>query len=232
MRSLRSRCAAAGSPRRRRPAAPGLHDRVPPQDQQHRRGQQQADAVEGGRDPFGAVLADVVREQPGGEREERDEQEQQQVQPDERGVGAIEVLGDRVVRQPGRADGGEADHVGQVRGPQVDDRAQQVLLGVGGDRDVEDQLGDGDGEHAVAEGLQPPGTETPAPRLRRRFLSAHRPDSNPRVSGGLLRGRPGLRISPALPGSRPASASARRSRNSIWALVLRNSSAAHLARAS
>src|SRR5882757_3629205 len=34
------------------------------------------------------------------------------------------------------------------------------------------------------------------------------------------------------PGSRPASASARRSRNSIWALVLRNSSPAHRARAS
>ena len=51
-------------------------------------------------------------------------------------------------------------------------------------------------------------------------------------SGGLVRGRPGLRISPALLGSRPASASARRSRNSIWALVLRSSSAAHLARAS
>ena len=53
-----------------------------------------------------------------------------------------------------------------------------------------------------------------------------------RHSAGLLRGRPGLRISPALLGSRPASASARRSRNSIWAFVLRSSSAAHLARAS
>ena len=36
-----------------------------------------------------------------------------------------------------------------------------------------------------------------------------------RHSCGLVRGRPGLRISPALLGSRPASASARRSRNSI-----------------
>src|SRR5215470_271225 len=45
-------------------------------------------------------------------------------------------------------------------------------------------------------------------------------------------GRPRCRIGPARPGSRPASASARRSRNSIWALVLRSSSLAHLARAS
>src|SRR5499427_2122259 len=50
---------------------------------------------------------------------------------------------------------------------------------------------------------------------------------------GLPRGgRPGRRIFPAWLGIRPASASARRSRNSIWALVLRNSSAAHRARAS
>ena len=45
-------------------------------------------------------------------------------------------------------------------------------------------------------------------------------------------GRPRGRIGPARPGSLPASASARRSRNSIWALVLRNSSLAHRARAS
>src|ERR1700759_374700 len=45
-------------------------------------------------------------------------------------------------------------------------------------------------------------------------------------------GRPRRRIGPARAGSRPASASARRSRNSIWALVLRSSSPAHRARAS
>ena len=83
-------------------------DRVVPQHQQHRRGQQQDDAVEGHRDAFGLVLADVFGHQPGGERQERDEEEQQQVQPHERGVGALEVFGDRVVREPGRADGGEA----------------------------------------------------------------------------------------------------------------------------
>ena len=41
-------------------------------------------------------------------------------------------------------------------------------------------------------------------------------------------GRPRGRIGPARPGSRPASASARRSRNSIWAFVLRSSSLAYL----
>jgi hypothetical protein len=45
-------------------------------------------------------------------------------------------------------------------------------------------------------------------------------------------GRPGRRWGVTRLGSRPASARARRSRNSIWALVLRSSSAAHLARAS
>jgi hypothetical protein len=53
------------------------------------------------------------------------------------------------------------------------------------------------------------------------------------ASAGLpARGRPRGRISLARLGSRPASASARRSRNSIWALVLRSSSLAHRARAS
>jgi hypothetical protein len=46
------------------------------------------------------------------------------------------------------------------------------------------------------------------------------------------RGRPGRRIGPALVGNRPASDSARRSRNSICAFVLRRSSDAHLASAS
>ena len=55
-----------------------------------------------------------------------------------------------------------------------------------------------------------------------RLVSAGRP------AGGRPRGR----IRPAWRGSRPVPASARRSRNSIWALVLRSSSAAHLARAS
>src|SRR5215469_300789 len=50
---------------------------------------------------------------------------------------------------------------------------------------------------------------------------------------GLPRGgRPCRRIRPAPLGIRPASASARRSRNSIWALVLRSSSEAHRASAS
>ena len=44
--------------------------------------------------------------------------------------------------------------------------------------------------------------------------------------------RPGRRICRALPGIRPASPRALRSRNSIWALVERISSAAHFARAS
>src|SRR5262244_3049962 len=47
-----------------------------------------------------------------------------------------------------------------------------------------------------------------------------------------LGGRPGRRISLTPPGSRPAWANACRSRNSIWALVLRSSSAAQRVSAS
>src|SRR2546422_44856 len=52
------------------------------------------------------------------------------------------------------------------------------------------------------------------------------------IKGWFWGGRPGWGGAPAEDGSRPASASARRSRNSICALVLRNSSPAHLASAS
>src|SRR6266851_10291198 len=70
--------------------------------------------------------------------------------------------------------------------------------------------------------------------MRRRCqLAASSSRANQVVSAGLpARGRPRGRICPACRGSRPASASARRSTNSIWALVLRSSSAAHRATAS
>src|SRR5215472_15193813 len=77
------------------------------------------------------------------------------------------------------------------------------------------------------------GGGRPGPTGPRRHLGW-----SPPCGGGLVpvrlaaRGRPRGRIGPARPGSRPASASARRSRNSIWALVLRSSSLAHLASAS
>lgn len=83
----------------------------------------------------------------------------------------------------------------------------------------------------------------PGARCRRHALVCGCADVRSCGSGARLRlgkrghaslagGLPGLRILPAWLGSRPASASALRSRNSIWALVLRNSSAAHRARAS
>src|SRR5215472_6151875 len=77
-------------------------DRVAPEDEQERRGQDQGGAVERDRDAFDAGFAGVIGEQPGGERQKRDEQQQQQVEPHERAVGAVEVLGDRVVPEPHR----------------------------------------------------------------------------------------------------------------------------------
>ena len=54
----------------------------------------------------------------------------------------------------------------------------------------------------------------------------------PDVSGQAVGGRPRLGKGPAFFGIRPASSRARRSSISMWALRLRNSSAAHWARAS
>src|SRR5260221_12684243 len=70
--------------------------------------------------------------------------------------------------------------------------------------------------------------------MRRRCQLAGSSSRADQVVSAVLpaRGRPRGRISRACLGSRPASASARRSTNSIWALVLRSSSAAHLAKAS
>src|SRR5260221_11311963 len=70
--------------------------------------------------------------------------------------------------------------------------------------------------------------------MRRRCQLAGSSSRADQVVSAVLpaRGRPRGRICRACLGSRPASASARRSRNSIWALVLRSSSAAHLAKAS
>jgi hypothetical protein len=144
-----------------------LADGVVPQDPQQRCGQEERHPVDRDRDTLGLVLADVVGQQPGGEREKGDHKQQQQVQPDEPGVGALKIFGDRGVLQPYGPDGREAGHIGQIRGPQVGDRAEEIFARVGGNHDVEDEQGDGDGEHAVAEGLQPYRAEPPAKWPRR-----------------------------------------------------------------
>jgi hypothetical protein len=72
----------------------------------------------------------------------------------------------------------------------------------------------------------------PALAMPRRYQPVRSSSRAGRVAlAGLpARGRLPGRIRPACPGSRPASASAWRSRNSIWAFVLRSPSSAHLAR--
>jgi len=67
---------------------------------------------------------------------------------------------------------------------------------------------------------------SPAGSLAAFELAGERGYSSDPPESALAGGRPGRRICRALPGIRPASPRARRSRNSIWALVDRISSAA------
>ena len=60
---------------------------------------------------FDANSEQVGRGDRGGEREERDEQQQHQVQPHEVGVGGLDEPGQVAVRDPYPADEGEADEV-------------------------------------------------------------------------------------------------------------------------
>jgi hypothetical protein len=57
------------------------------------------------------------------------------------------------VREPCGTDGQEAHHVRQIEGPGIDYAVQRGART--GNGQVEDQQGDGDGEHAIAERLQP-----------------------------------------------------------------------------
>jgi hypothetical protein len=63
---------------------------------------------------------------------------------------------DRVVVHPHDPDGEEADHVGEVLRPGVQQNRVIKLAGPDGEQ-AENKDGDGDREHAVAERLCPPG---------------------------------------------------------------------------
>jgi hypothetical protein len=73
---------------------------IPPKNGEKYTGDEQDQSVEGNRYPLNLTGGDVFRQHPGGEGKERDEEQQQQVEPQQRCVGAVEVVGDGVVPEP------------------------------------------------------------------------------------------------------------------------------------
>jgi hypothetical protein len=84
----------------------------------------------------------------------------------------------------------------------------------------------------AATGTHPDAEPATGPPANLRQLASEGPMTLRPARGQPVAGRPRLGIGPALFGIRPASSRARRNSNSMWALRLRKSSAAHLARAS
>ena len=110
---------------------------------------------------FDANSEQVGRGDRGGEREERDEQQEHQVQPHEVGVGGLDESGEVAVGDPDPADEGEADEVAQVPGPVMFESLQQCFV-AGRHVQFQDEQGDGDREDAVGEGLQTVGGQVAA----------------------------------------------------------------------
>ena len=98
-----------------------------------------------------------LADEPGGKRQERHREQQQQVESQEDRIGAGEPIGQRRVAEPRGADRQEADEVRDERRPDVQHLVQRRTGWM--NREVQHQQRDGDREHAVAERLQPPLTE-------------------------------------------------------------------------
>jgi hypothetical protein len=81
----------------------------------------------------------------------------------------VQEVGDGGVLEPGHPDGGEADQVGQERGPLGQKRPEEIVAASFRHRDLEYEEGDGDGEYPIAEGFEPsgaqPGGQENAPRM-------------------------------------------------------------------
>lgn len=81
--------------------------------------------------------------------------QQEQVEPHEHGIHGGGTSEQRVVGEPEGADREEAGAVGEVGGPLVGDAAPEVVEVRLGYRDLEHEQGGRDGEHGVAERLDP-----------------------------------------------------------------------------
>jgi hypothetical protein len=107
----------------------------------------------------GPTRAQELGEQPCGERDRRDEQQQEEVEVEERPVDHGHAVDEGVVVHPHDPDDGEGDDVRGERRPVVDEGAPQPVIPVdlAGARhgEVEREQRDRDRQHAVAEGLEP-----------------------------------------------------------------------------
>jgi hypothetical protein len=110
------------------------------------------------------VRAQVGRGGGGGEGDRDREEQQQQVDEQQRPVDLGEVLEQRVVVDPDDADGKEADGVGRVGRPLMAQQGgQRLAVARSGDGQVQGEQGDGHGEHAVAERLEPSALHCDSP---------------------------------------------------------------------
>src|SRR4029453_9516365 len=127
-----------------------------------------------------AAVLQVLGDHRGGERDQPGPQQQVQIQQQQRPVHLDDLGEDPMVVEPDDPDGQEADQVGDIAGPLGPQgvRERLALAELWG-ADVDDQQGDGDGEPAVAEGLQPRGGHDP----NRPGRARHRPTPSPWVAG-------------------------------------------------
>ena len=108
--------------------------------------------------------ADVRREQPRRERDERDAEQEEDVDEEERPVDAAQLPQDGVVVDPDDPDRQEADGVADVRRPQPRELVREAVLAELRHLDVEDEQRRGDREDAVGERLEPRGAQRIASR--------------------------------------------------------------------
>src|SRR5262249_7408259 len=133
---------------------PAVIGRGGDEDGQGDREGQAGEAVEDDRYTLWVTVADIFGDELGRERDERDEQEHQQVEPVQRRIGRTQGARDRGVLKPDAPDRQKAREVGEVRRPLVQDRPEQMVAGVGRDTELEHEERDRDCEHAVAERLE------------------------------------------------------------------------------
>ena len=91
----------------------------------HQSDREKGEPVHGDEHALAGWFAQCLPDQPGWERQEGDDEQEQQVESQEDRIGALEPIGQRGVAEPGRADRQEADHVGDERRPDVQHLVQR-----------------------------------------------------------------------------------------------------------
>ncbi len=115
-----------------------------------------------------AIRSNVLRHEPGGEGDERDTQEQENVQQEEGAIDLADLIHQRVMVHPDDADRQEADGVPDVRGPDVQQLSREASPAAFDLRvDVEDEQRRSDCNDTVSEGLQPTATHRALGELER-----------------------------------------------------------------